>query len=335
MFIFTFSSCRLGALWLLHTMAPTKSLPLPPGHQDVDFYVEALLHFITTSKMLQTLCGGLHILDFMTSTPDHYESILPTSWREWLKSVDILDFHNLLMRQDIEALVLAGPDSSWHCYSPPPRSLLDYISSIHHLLLDRSFSPASTAKLPGLSRQISVGMKVKKAHEVENFASFVNDLSRDGDDSPISHIVDLGSGQAYLGRVLAGPLYKKQVIAIESKSHNVAGAKNKDMGAKLIERPIILRNKKKYRATGVDNTVETETLRAESHARIYGETSRQDKLSTKGLISKHTIPTEEHGSIQYVEHRIVDGDMENVVKQIKYKNLDGILLPSIFTEKNY
>ena len=297
-------------------MTPEKPLPLPQAYQDVESYVEALLHFVTTSKMLQTLCGGLHILDFMTSTPDHYESVLPGDWRQWLQSVNIFHFHDLLMREDVSSLKSAEPGTSWRGYSLPPQTLLDYILSIRRLLLNRSFTPTSATELLSLSRQISVGMKVKKAHEVVNFASFVNDLSY-GTNSHISHLVDLGCGQAYLARVLAGPLYKKQVVAVELKSHNIEGAKNMDVGAKLREKPVVLRNKKRFRATGVDGTTETHIVAAEPLAVTCEKSVGRDSSPTKDITMRNALPLEKCGSIQYVEHQIVDGNLEHVIAQIE------------------
>ena len=304
-------------------MAPGEALPLPQAHRDTESYVEALLAFITSSEMLQTLCGGLHILDFMTMTPDHYEVILPGDWRQWLQSVDILDFHDLLMRENVQALTLAESNVSWRGYPPPPQSILEYILSIRNLLLNRSFSLSSAASLPSLSREISVGMKVKKVHEVENFASFVNELSLNVN-YHISHLVDFGSGQAYLGRALAGPLYKKQIVAIESKPHNIEGARNMDVGAKLIEKPIVWRNKKKYRTTGVDDSTDPRSKSSQDTGEICGG---QDVRSVDGNMGKKSLLPDQCGKIQYVEHRIVNGDLENVIDQIDV-NVQVSIAPS-------
>ena len=45
-------------------MGPDTPLPLPPDFTDANAYVESLLNFATTSRLLQTLCGGVHIQDF-------------------------------------------------------------------------------------------------------------------------------------------------------------------------------------------------------------------------------------------------------------------------------
>ncbi|KAF1935611.1 hypothetical protein EJ02DRAFT_460240 [Clathrospora elynae] len=72
-------------------MGPDTHLPLPAKFTDTDQYVDSLLQFTTTSWLHQTLCGGVHILDFYTRSPDLYSHILPQSWREWFKTRDIMD----------------------------------------------------------------------------------------------------------------------------------------------------------------------------------------------------------------------------------------------------
>jgi hypothetical protein len=47
-------------------MGPDQPLPLSAEFDNVDNYVESLLNFSTSSWLLQTLCGGVHVLDFYT-----------------------------------------------------------------------------------------------------------------------------------------------------------------------------------------------------------------------------------------------------------------------------
>ena len=51
-------------------------LPVKSGFNDAEAYVESLLSFITSSKLFQNLCGGVHILDFLTKEPDLYSTVL-------------------------------------------------------------------------------------------------------------------------------------------------------------------------------------------------------------------------------------------------------------------
>ena len=226
-------------------MTPTKSLPLPAGHANEEEYVEALLSFMTTSDMLQTLCGGVHILDHLTLKPYPYERIFPAEWRSWFSSRDIMEIIDFLMRADMSEFspVPKGDAVENLNFSSPPKSLVEYVSDVRNLSFVRDFAGAASrprrSNAQPLTRAIAVGMKVKKQHEVENFAAFVDDLVSDinQSDHHISHLIDFGSGQNYLGRVLAGPVYKRNVIAVESKQLNIDGARTFDVMAKLVGLP--------------------------------------------------------------------------------------------------
>jgi len=84
--------------------------------------------------------------------------------------MDILD---LLMRDDIISLEsTAGEgDGTWRGGSVPPKDLVQYVKHVRKHLLARDFPPpGSGLKLqkPAISRHVSMGMKVKKVHEVDN-----------------------------------------------------------------------------------------------------------------------------------------------------------------------
>ena len=312
-------------------MVPEKLLPYPPGHKDAEAYVEALLAFITSSHTLQTLCGGIHILDFMTKEPDLYAAVLPNDWRKWLEDVETMEFLDLLMRDDLTCLYDSPSQSkatspsqeseskSWRGRPLPPRSLLDYISSIRSLSLDRTFrgpNETTSRSSVGLSRRIAVGMKPKKAHEVENFATFVDALANsltDESNQRISHFLDFGSGQNYLGRVLASPLYSRQVIAVERKHLNVDGAKRMDVGAKMVEREVIWRNKKQWKATGFDD--------AENERQAYLANLVIDNPISDGRPNMSDAGN--RGKILYVEHDIQDGNLDPVILKLSKKAVDG------------
>ncbi|MCJ1245686.1 hypothetical protein MMC30_002890 [Trapelia coarctata] len=327
-------------------MVPKKLLPYPPGHTSAESYVEKLLEFITSSDMLQTLCGGVHILDFLVREPDLYETVLPPEWRDWLCPREIPDVLDLLMREDIDVLLKQSsgdysscilPESQncqrngstqWRGGPPPPPSLLRYIENVRNLALDRSYCidtrSSETEKFPVLSRQIAVGMKPKKAHEVVNFAAFIDDLASDLASTKIhniSHLVDFGSGQNYLGRVLISPLYGKSVIAVESKKLNIDGARDMDVSAKLAEKKIIRWNKKEHRMRGQPGSVED---RSEDRAPGQSPSApRNPRLDAQQLdrevtkVAPGPLPTDPAiGDIQYVEHMIVDGDLTVVTSEL-------------------
>ena len=372
-------------------MGPENPLPLPAEFDNVDDYVESLLKFSTSSWLLQTLCGGVHVLDFYTRTPDLYSTILPQTWRDWFKSRDIMDVLDLLMREDLAQF--DNGSSTWRDGPIPPEDLIQYIKDVRKHLLARDFPPAGSTLQPektSLARHITMGMKVKKVHEVDNFARYLDRLTSEITSSgkdPITHLVDFGSGQNYLGRALAAQPYSKHIVAVESRPHNIEGAKNMDVLAKLVDKPLIMRNKKEYRAlTGkgkkkkpknaeasgpkadaeeksvmekepvatpspnVDGTITAPPATVElssttepvvngvkcddegctlEHSRPPQQENEQGAESTVQRDSKGEFVTngktsttnlqiysEGHGSVQYVEHIIKDGDLRPVIDQV-------------------
>lgn len=216
-------------------------LPLSDEWKDPDEYVQALLSFATESVMFMNLCGGVHILDFLTRDPDLYESLLPQDWRSFFEHHDIHSILQLLLREDIGPLcepaeTNAGPENgrTWNGGAFPPASLLEYIRDIRRFSLRREFTtPENSQPLPS---HIAMGMNKKKKHEVEQFSRYVASLSETVNESrgePLSHIVDFGSGQNYLGRMLASSPYHKHIIAIERKHQYISGAGRMDVHARL------------------------------------------------------------------------------------------------------
>ena len=315
-------------------MPPRTPLPLnaSSGFDNADDYVESLLSFITSEDLFHKLCGGVHILDFLTKEPDLYSSLLPQEWRTWFQCHDVSDVLDLLLRKDsfeIESMknldgskLPSRPDhnTSEEIASRPPVDLLDYILSIRKHALCRNF-PKST--LPQdykaqtashrLPRHVSVGMKPKKIHEVENFAKYIDSLQADIDKSgfqTISHVVDFGSGQNYLGRAFASPPYRRNVIALESKQHNIDGAKAMDVIARLAEKEKIMRNKKKHRQGLSNQLQELPVVGQENQSMLFPPSDCKCLNGTPNSSS-------EHGSIQYIETYIEDGDLSRVVLQLK------------------
>ncbi|MCJ1380787.1 hypothetical protein MMC17_003896 [Xylographa soralifera] len=325
-----------------------NALPYPPIHACEEDYVEALLEFVTTSEILQTLCGGVHILDFLTRDPDLFEAILQPEWRDWLRLFEISDILDLLMREDLGRLLQfydgeprslnvhashglrTGSNGQWRDGPLPPKSLLLYILKVRGLSLDRSFKEADLAsdiaQIRSLSRQIAIGMKPKKAHEVKNFAAFVDSLVSElsaTNTHKITHLVDFGSGQNYLGRVLASPIYDRRVVAVESKEANINGAKDMDISAKLAKKAVVKRNKKAFRMQqnelqmvddGETRSGKTQLAAPESVCHDCGIL-----VDTRQTISTLEASSDRQGlgNIQYIEHVIMDGDLESVVSQLE------------------
>lgn len=294
-------------------MAPPKPLPYADDFASADSYVDSLLHFSATTTIFQTLCGGIHILDFFMREQSLYHTVIPEEWRAWLmrrESMDLLDF---LMRDDLS---LPREDN-------PPESLVKYVQDIRKHSLGRSMEGEKKveAKLP---RHVTVGMVPKKIHEVVNFASYVVDVAdsvQTTTGKEITHFVDFGSGQNYLGRALASPPYNKHIVAVESKELNITGAKNMDVFAGVAEREKVMRNKKVYKATVDALESNGASLKGKSKKRAAmpknaPEENMPDLRPNRELATIYT-PGDGKGYIQYVEHRVQDGDLSDVVEQVE------------------
>lgn len=299
---------------------PRASLPKDCRFQRDEEYVTSLLTFATSCELFQTLCGGVHILDFLTKEPDLYSTLLPQEWRDWFDLKDISDILDLLMREDVSVLerfLSAGNNTAeeevhWRNGQAPPASLLKYILSIRRHLLDRSFVPSRRANRgvhASLQRHVAVGMKPKKIHEVQNFAAYIDDFSEHitcSSPHNISHLVDFGSGQNYLGRALASPPFNKRVIALESKSLNIDGAKSMDVHARLAEKQKVMRNKKQYRSE-INNDVPSIDAATKNPSCIMSRTPHEN-----GPV----LMNQQDQRITYMETLIQDGDLSQVVKCI-------------------
>ena len=314
-------------------MLRERPLPFQENTVDTD-YVDSLLSFITSSDLFQRICGGIHILDFLTQEPDLYNTVLPQAWTEWFQLHEVSDILDLFLREDItviETLMALNNDSSrrqndtsltWRGLPCPPSSLLSYVHAIRRHALLRNFKGCiqrrtsnSSTSHGTLPRHVAVGMKPKKIHEVENFVQYIDNLITDIDKStaqPISHVIDFGSGQNYLGRALASPPHNKRVIAVESKEHNIKGAKNMDITAKLVEKEKIIRNKKQFRMgvqTG-DSLQPLDGTPRTAQSTLYVRSQHQSAIVAPKVDG-------EDGNIQYIETRIENGDLSTVIGQIK------------------
>ncbi|MCJ1466078.1 hypothetical protein MMC07_004697 [Pseudocyphellaria aurata] len=317
----------------------TRPLPLHPDFADAETYVDSVLTFATSCELFQRLCGGVHILDFFTKEPDLYSTVLPSEWRSWFSLHQISDILDLLMREDLQQFENVRPSkgdfaaglstssdqsnemkTEWRGHPFPPQSLLEYIWTIRKHSLDRTFRVKDMNKIKKatLSRNVSVGMKPKKIHEVENFAKYIDNLSSEialTSSQSITHFVDFGSGQNYLGRALASSPYYHSVIAVESKVLNIDGAKQMDILAKLTEKEVIMRNKKEYR---------TQTLQGNRDTRSFDGHINSSSAKISSLPAPRLLPRQisrcavvDGGGIQYVEHMIQDGDLSAVIGQIQ------------------
>ncbi|KAJ5323649.1 hypothetical protein N7476_002249 [Penicillium atrosanguineum] len=344
-------------------MTRDRPLPLAEEWEDVDTYVSALLSFASENLLFMNLCGGVHILDFLTREPDIYTALLSKSWRTFFDQHDVHDIIRLLLREDIEPLRQADTNGdaqddgrTWNGGAFPPQDLLEYIHNVRRLSLGRDFtSPLSKSTKSTLPRHVAVGMNKKKVHEVEHFSKYVASLSdtvneRRGE--PVSHIVDFGSGQNYLGRTLASSPYHKHIIAIERKHQYISGARDMDVQARLAkkeETTIYVQNRKKSctdcdgnpelaapeikdnpsQETGVRQSLSedfppqelNETIEDVTAFKMLGEiTLEADELL--GPVAKNTHVRKEQpeidtrGTISYIEHEIQDGYLEPIIDHV-------------------
>lgn len=180
---------------LHHTMfdPPPQPLPLPPRFNTPEAYITSLLHF-TQTPLFQTLCGGVHILDFFTRDPpdDIYTKILPADWRDYFERLTIdqvLDV--LLRREDVNTNNTATTTNNTTTTTEEPQippSLAEFIYNVRSHMLVREFRPrwaGSEEEVDGarklrkqrrrgevlgeeeeVLRRLTVGMKPKKMHEV-------------------------------------------------------------------------------------------------------------------------------------------------------------------------
>ncbi|KAI0403236.1 methyltransferase domain-containing protein [Xylaria palmicola] len=298
-------------------MIPSKPLPYPDCWATPEEYVDNLLQFVTSSDIFQILCGGVHVLDFFTSEPGLFSAVVPDQWQPWLLQCDPMRLLDILMREDIDSLP----------HPRPPESLAQYIKDIRRFSLGREFSERED-KLPKLTWQMSVGMKPKKVHEVRNFANYVDQLASDIKaefESDITHFVDFGSGQNYLGRALASAPYNKQIIAVEGREHNISGAKALDVIARVAEKPKIMRNKKLWMQQ-LDSMIpedqrDERVLKRANQAIKTSEDYAVDLRPRTGLDAIYT-PEEGKGFVRYVEGRLESGDLKDVIDQLEDTHLE-------------
>lgn len=284
-------------------MGPEKPLPYKEAcFENSTEYVDSLLNLLCTKDLLKILCGGVHLLDLFTSDEDLYSRVLPQEWRDFFEEHRMIDLLDLFMRRDLEHFEDGDSNNEWRDGPLPPVSLIEYLQEVRVHLLDRDVRASRCSQnrtQKRLARHVAVGMNVKKVHEVGLYAAYVDELanSLQSNDRKITHLVDFGSGQNYLGRALASEPYNRDIVAIESKSHNSERAKDFDVKARVVVKQRIMRNKKAHRAGGEEPALESAPPRSAEAVAKWPEIERAD-------------------AIRYVDHRIVDGDLSNVVAQI-------------------
>ncbi|RDA90326.1 hypothetical protein CP533_6008 [Ophiocordyceps camponoti-saundersi (nom. inval.)] len=292
-------------------MGPAEPLPYSAAFSSADEYVYSLLSFAHSNETFQILCGGVHILDFFTMEPGLFHTALPAEWHPFLLSCETMRLLDLLVRDDLDELDFGDG------VPKPPASLVRYIQTIRGLSLRREFD-ATDPKLPALPRSVAVGMKPKKIHEVTHFADYVQRLADDIQcEGGVSHVIDFGSGQNYLGRTLASDPYNRRVIAIEGRETNVAAAQGLDRLAGMAVKQKVMRNKKLWNKVlevrGPDKAKDPEAL-AEAIKQVAG-TEAFDFRPVEQLASEFR-DEDGRGHVQYVSGRLDSGHLNDVVAAI-------------------
>ena len=295
-------------------MIPEGPLPYRGDFASPEDYIEHLLHFVETTDIFQILCGGVHILDFFTTNPGLFHAALPEEWHAFLLSCDIVRLLDLFMNDDLENLDF-GDDIG------PPQSLVDYIRSIRSLNLRRECA-TETKHLPVLPRSVAVGMKPKKIHEVQHFIDYINRLSSDikgvnGDQ--ISHFVDFGSGQNYLGRALASEPYGKNVVAVEGRENNVVAARGLDVLSGLAVKEKVMRNKKLWAQISEARDPNADRNDPEALANAIKQVAGAEAFEFRpvGLLKSEKVVEQGKGQVQYVSGRLDSGDLADVIAKIE------------------
>lgn len=296
-------------------MPPSNPLPISDEFSSAEHYVSSLLDFASTNDLFQILCGGVHILDFFTNEPGLFEWVLEPEWQEFLMECDPMALLDFLLRDDPDAPETAR---SW---PEAPESLRQYVKDIRRLSLKRSFTPVKP-RLPVIPRQVAVGMNVKKKHEVTNFADYVDRLAADIarlTGTEMTHFIDFGSGQNYLGRTLASAPYSKDIVAVERHEHNQAGARELDVLAGIAETEKVLRNKKIWQSM-VDSKKDANDL-DEKARRRKAEQHTAEQIAAAELRPRKELeaiyrPEEGRGLIKYVTGRLETGDLSEVLNKI-------------------
>ena len=300
------------------------ALPLPQGYSDVEKYIRELLSFVSSSEILQTLVSRVHILDFYTATPNLYESIFDQDWRQWFALHDIDTLLHFFIREDLAQFQDEEKSPTWREESLPPESLVNYLQRLRSLTLSRTFQKQDVER--PMPRQLAVGMKPKKIHEVENFARYIEALTKQlASDRSISitHLIDFGAGQGYLGRFLASQPYNKHIVAVEGRPHNVKAAQDFDVSANLLPKFKTKVNKKQYRAEqALARRDGKPCVPITSEGCEYGSkmpTRSRANSGTAGISIESTNGAQNirgTGVVQHVQHRLGDGRLEDIVQDL-------------------
>lgn len=265
------------------------SLPITPNFDNVDDYIAHLIK-LHKQPLIQTLCGGVHILDFFAVDPPHdiYSQVLPESWRNFLEALEMEEILRILLHAKPEEIT-AYPDI--------PTDFASWILEVRLGCLERDYTPPSRTNkrrpdgLKSKEANLFVGMKPKKIHEVAHFADFVDDFASSIEEAERpTHLVDFGSGQGYLPRLLA-TRYGWDVVGLEGREDNLKGAK--EMDAWVLDR------EQKARRWGPRRGQKAEEVEAEGCCDCE---KKEEEIQT--------------GNVSYIHTFIESGDLNHILPHL-------------------
>jgi len=149
------------------------------------------------------------IYDFKVTNilSDNILETIPKEWGEFLNSLTIEAFNDIFIHQKATEML--------------PAEVQNFIEYYKRIEMSFKKSPLSNSSL---SYRQKKGVKVKKEHEIVNFANFIEQKCLASD---IVNIIDIGSGLGYLGEELTRKGFK--VIGIEgSDGHSERAEKRKN-----------------------------------------------------------------------------------------------------------
>ncbi|KAK8807318.1 hypothetical protein WA158_004077 [Blastocystis sp. Blastoise] len=140
------------------------------------------------------------MLYFFTKAP--YKTF-PKEWLDYFENLDINDILKF--------------DELMHNSEKVPKSLKEFYCQLEGQSLHELIPYDDNSETIKLDYDEQRGFKVKKIHEVTHLCPFIH---KKCEEYGITHIVDIGAGQAYLPQILSSR-YCLHCVGIESKQHNV------------------------------------------------------------------------------------------------------------------
>jgi len=162
-------------------------------------------------EMVKFLTKYSWIYDFKVTNilSDNVLEQIPLEWLTFLKSLTIQQFNDIFYSEESQAGL--------------PKEVAQFIESYRQIKVSFQQCPLSSSPLSNIQKR---GIKVKKEHEIVNFANFIEERCLAGD---MTNIVDVGSGLGYLGEELTRRGF--EVLGVEgSEGHSERAEKRKNLG---------------------------------------------------------------------------------------------------------